>query len=384
MKILLVGEYSRLHNSLKEGLLKLGHEVSLNGLNDGFKNYSIDFEIKRKWNFGILKKIKTLVFKITDFDISSYLTYLQVKNNLDKFSGFDVVQLINENSFLCQPKHEIKIIELLKNNNNKIFLLSCGDDYSSVKYYHDNKNEPSILTPLFKGKANEKEYSPILKYLEKEFEVLHVYLFKNIQGIISSDLDYHLPLEHNKKYWGLIPYPINTDKITYTENPVNHKTVIFLGINTNTYIKKGIVHFEKALEIIKTKYPQKVEIIITKNIPYNDYINHYNNCHILLDQVYAKDQGYNALEAMAKGKVVFTGASNEFIKHYNLKDKVAIHTKDDIEYLVNELSFLIENPVEILAISRRARNFIEKEHYYISIAEKYCTKWKTNFITNHA
>ena len=37
MKILLVGEYSRLHNSLKEGLEKLGHDVTLVGKQDGFK-----------------------------------------------------------------------------------------------------------------------------------------------------------------------------------------------------------------------------------------------------------------------------------------------------------------------------------------------------------
>ena len=43
MKILLVGEYSNLHNSLKEGLQQLGHSVSINGLNDGFKDYAIDF-----------------------------------------------------------------------------------------------------------------------------------------------------------------------------------------------------------------------------------------------------------------------------------------------------------------------------------------------------
>ena len=38
----------------------------------------------------------------------------------------------------------------------------------------------------------------------------------------------------------------------------------------------------------------------------------FDTAHILLDQVYAYDQGYNALEAMAKGKVVFTGAEKEW------------------------------------------------------------------------
>ena len=41
-------------------------------------------------------------------------------------------------------------------------------------------------------------------------------------------------------------------------------------------------------------------------------IKNYEQAHIILDQVYAFDQGYNALEAMAKGKVVFTGAEAIF------------------------------------------------------------------------
>ena len=58
---------------------------------------------------------------------------------------------------------------------------------------------------------------------------------------------------------------------------------------------------------------------MTKNIAYNKYINLYDKAHILLDQVYAFDQGYNALEAMAKGKVVFTGAESAFENYYNIE-----------------------------------------------------------------
>jgi len=96
----------------------------------------------------------------------------------------------------------------------------------------------------------------------------------------------------------------------------------------------------------------------------------------VLDQVYAFDQGYNALEAMAKGKVVFTGAEKEFEAHYNLTEKVAINALPDVDAIVNELSLLIENPTEITAIGKRARAFIENEHHYIKVAEKYLEKWK--------
>jgi hypothetical protein len=80
---------------------------------------------------------------------------------------------------------------------------------------------------------------------------------------------------------------------------------------------------------------------------------------------------------MAKGKVVFTGAENEFMKQYNLTEKVAINALPDVDYLVQELSSLIENRDEIIAIGKRARAFVEKEHHYTKIAAKYVAVWNT-------
>src|SRR5690606_38054145 len=129
---------------------------------------------------------------------------------------------------------------------------------------------------------------------------------------------------------------------------MTNKINILLGINRGTSIKKGIPFFEKTVQIIKEKYPDKVEITVVENLPYMEYIKHYDKSHILLDQVYAYDQGYNALEAMARGKVVFTGAEKEFLQHYNLKeDEVCINALPDVDTLVEKLSRLIENPEEI-------------------------------------
>jgi hypothetical protein len=62
---------------------------------------------------------------------------------------------------------------------------------------------------------------------------------------------------------------------------------------------------------------------------------------------------------MAKGKVVLR-ARNSNSEHYKLSAKVVINAIADVDYLVNELSLLIENPNEIIAIGKRARAFIEK------------------------
>ncbi len=377
MKILLIGEYSRLHNSLKEGLEQLGHEVAIYGFNDGFKDFPIDLKFEKKFETGFLKKIKLALYYVTNFDITSYLTYRQFLKNKNKFKGFDVVQLINENSFFCNYYYEIKILKLIFETNKKVFLLSCGDDFIYVKYNFENKKNKSILQPYFNGKIQDKNFSNVLKFRTESFKKLHHFIYKNIIGVIASDVDYHIPLINNAKYLGLIANPINTNTITFNQLTINDKIIIFHGINEYNYYKKGNDFFNAALKIIKEKYKDKVEIIIVKSLPYNEYIKLYNNAHIILDQVYAYDQGYNALEAMAKGKVVFTGAEKEFEEYYSLNKKVAINALPDVDYLVSELSLLIENPNEIKAIGKRAREFIEKEHDYIVIAEKYLEKWNS-------
>lgn len=375
MKILLVGEYSRLHNSLKEGLNELGHQVTIIATGDHFKNYPVDIKLYRKYNQGISKKVKVLLYKLFKIDITSLSIKNQFFSHQDKLKGYDIVQLINESSFSISPKIEKEIVTFLKDNNKNLFLLSCGADYISVKHSLDKKPKYSILSPYFKGKNSKNSFYPILKYIEPEFKSLHNFVYDNTEGVIASDLDYHIPLLGHPKYIGLIANPINTQLLKFIPLNINNKIKIFHGINRVNYYKKGSDYFEKALEIIQDKYPDKVEIKIVENLPYADYIKTYNEAHILLDQVLAYDQGYNALEAMAKGKVVFTGAEQEFVNHYKLEKTVAINALPDVNNIVKELELLILKPKKIIEIGQNAREFIEKEHNYKSIAQKYLYTW---------
>ena len=185
-------------------------------------------------------------------------------------------------------------------------------------------------------------------------------------------MDYHIPLVEHEKYLGLIPNPINTKLIDYKPLEFDTKIKIFHGVNKKSMLKKGNTFFEQALKVIEQKYPNNVEITTTYNVPYQDYIKHYDDCHILLDQVYAFDQGYNALEAMAKGKVVFTGAEQEWLDFYTIeKDTIAINALPDAKKIEEKLEWLILNPNKIIEISKNARQFIETKHNYINIAQKY-------------
>ena len=379
MRILLIGEFSRLHNSLKEGLVALGHEVVIVANGDGFKNYPVDLSTKAKWCETQLGNIpRQIIYRLTNFDIATLEFGIRFYFHLNHLKNFDVVQLINETPIQTIPKLERFLLKKIFKQNKKTFLLCCGVDYLIAKYLMEKKERYSILNPYFENPKSKKEYQFILDFLSTNHKKTHDLVYQNIQGVIASDIDYLLPMQKHPKFLGMVPNPVNTSKIEFSEMEINDKVIIFLGINRGTYYTKGISFFEKALEILKHKMGDKIEIVIAENLPYQNYIYKYNQAHIILDQVYGFDQGYNALEAMAKGKVVFTGAEKEFEKHYNFTEKVAINALPDVDYLVSELVYLIENPTEIQAIGKRARQFVEKEHDYISIAENYCAKWNLN------
>ena len=84
MRILLVGEYSRLHNSLKEGLELLDHEITLIATGDYFKNYPADIRLIRKYDSGLLKKIKVGLFILFGIDITSISIKKQFFSNKNK------------------------------------------------------------------------------------------------------------------------------------------------------------------------------------------------------------------------------------------------------------------------------------------------------------
>ena len=379
MRIALTGEFSRLHNSLKEGLVELGHEVVLINNGDGFKNFPADYSNRALLCESKLGNIpRQIIYRLTKFDISKVERGIRFYFHLSKLKGFDVVQLINEAPIQTTQKLELYLLKRIFNQNKKVFLLCSGVDFMTLNHMLQKKERYSILNPYFEEIIEAKEqYVFMFDYLTKTHQKIHTFLYENISGVIATDLDYVNPLGENSKYIGMIPNPINLTQIKYKTLDISGKINIFLGINSGNSFKKGVHFFEKALKIIEEKYKDKVNIQITTNIPYKQYSSIYNDCHILLDQVYGYDQGYNALEAMAKGKVVFTGADKEFLNYYNLnEDEVAINALPDVNYLVEKLSFLIENPSKMIEIGQKASVFVKKEHDYIKIAETYLEKWK--------
>ncbi|RZJ48922.1 MAG: glycosyltransferase family 1 protein [Flavobacterium sp.] len=376
MRILLVGEYSRLHNSLKEGLENLHHEVTIIATGDSFKQFPVDYSIYPRYFLEnrFLFFCNKILFRLFKIDLQLAEKGIRFWLFLSRLKGYDVVQLINSNAIETYPFFAKYLLKKLFKQNKKSFLLVCGEDTPIIDFMLKNELKYSVLTPFLENKSLKSYYRFSLKYTQNNYRNLYELVNRNISKTIVSDLDYKIPLPEKT----LIPNPVNIDKIVFQALDISGKIIIFLGKNNSSAVKKGTQYFENALTIIQQKYGDKVGIIKVEDAPYREYITLYNLAHILLDQVYSYDQGYNALEAMAKGKVVFTGAETEFTDFYNLSERVCVNAIPDVDYLVKELSFLIENPEEIAAIGKRARSFVEKEHDYIKIAQKYLDIWNEN------
>ncbi|HGE5982512.1 TPA: glycosyltransferase, partial [Vibrio cholerae] len=78
MKILLLGEFSALHKNLKEGLVELGHDVTIAASGDGFKRIPADISFESNLS-GILGKVQRRILPLL---------------SLSEMKDFDVVQLI--------------------------------------------------------------------------------------------------------------------------------------------------------------------------------------------------------------------------------------------------------------------------------------------------
>ena len=124
MKILLIGEYSNLHNSLKQGLQKNGHKVVLLGSGDGFKNFDADILIKSSlFENRFLKTIAKIMDRLFGVSLNEVEIFIKSMFKIRKLKDFDIVQLINERAFNTSPSMEKILLGQIFKNNNKILSL---------------------------------------------------------------------------------------------------------------------------------------------------------------------------------------------------------------------------------------------------------------------
>jgi glycosyltransferase involved in cell wall biosynthesis len=356
MKILLLGEFSGVHANLAKGLRFLGHEVLLAADGDGYRNFETDISINtNSLNFKTLRE-----------------DFMHPIKHLEKFKGYDVVQLISPFIFNKKiPFYNNIFLKHLKKHNKKIFLISAG---CGSKYNEGNKNLPySPCTGCLefdKKKSGCPYIKPYTKYVENDVENF-------VDGIIPLAYEYYHAYLNREKAQGIISYPIDTDKLKYRKNDVSNGAVTFFhGLNETRVGFKGTNFIREAMENVKKRYPSDVKIAFGGNLSFDEYTNLLSETNVVIDQSSSHCLAMNALNSMAMGKVVMGGAEPVAYEYLGSDIQIpAINILPDVKDIERKMIALVDRKSELPEISLASRRFVEEHFNYKLVSMQFINTW---------
>ena len=358
MKVLLLGEFSGLHKYLKEGLLENGAEVTLAANGDGWKQINgADLPLFYAWK-GWHKPVRKVYHRL----IHPYQIAKQ-------FQGFDVVQAINPH--LYHDLIDADLVCRIADQNGLFSLCSAGDDATTVEAYKRNFLDYYVY---------DLEKKPLDVFDEKTASGRrHIKTDKRIIDradiIVPSCYEYYKAYESCRNaYKGVIPFPINSRSIEYRENIVKDKVVFFHGVNRE--LAKGTPYIREALEMLRDRYPNDVEIVIDGHLPFDRYLDVMSRANVVIDQCMGYSYGINTCVSMAQGKVTCAGNRKEMQEKVGVLPPIVGIRPDPLQIL-EQLKWILENRHRITDIGQQSRRFVEEQHDHVKIAGRYIQAWKS-------
>lgn len=355
MKILLFGEYSGVHTNLKEGLVELGHQVVTASTGDGSRKIESDIN----WNrFRGEKK-------------SRIESFIHLMRNFPKLYGFDVVQFMypfvfNRGLLGIDTSLAKKIFK----ENGKVFLVGGGCNQEITAKFLENK----FKYPQLYREINRDIKKKIISRLIGRPGIDSFFL-KNIDGYIPLMYEYAQGFRDvgYKKLCPTIPIPMNINNIQFSENIPNQKIFFFHGLTRSNV--KGTPLISKAMENLKRKYPNDIEIAIKGGMPLKNYLKFLDRVNVVIDQAYSASYGANVVYNLALGKIVVGGGEEECKKEFSISDCPIIPIRPTVNDIEKKLENILENRKDIPMMGHSSRKYAEKIHNHTNIAEKYVNVW---------
>jgi glycosyltransferase involved in cell wall biosynthesis len=357
MKILLLGEFSGLHNNLRDGLLTLGHQVQLAAGTDGFKNFPNDIALEIPG-----KNLKTRIYNY----VTPFLRIYRLIN-------YDVMQTINPffpngrffplKTFYCP----------LLFFNKKSFLVAAGSD----AFFWKNSKAIMRYGPFedFK-KYDARKASMVGRKYYMETESAYEYnawLSNGVNGIIPVMWEYKVGYKNHIKLRDPIPLPINLEKIPEPKFDYRRKLNVFHGVTR--YGFKGTRHIEKAFNKLEKSYPGRFNLIISPRSSYSEYLRILEDADILIDQVNSYSPGMNALIGLAMGKVVLSGNESEAGAIFGASKSPILNVTPNHQSIVDTVINVDSDRKKFDELRREGREYIRRYHNHIDIAAKYVSAW---------
>lgn len=362
MKILYFGEYSGLHTLLAKGMRELGHEVTLVADGNMFHNFPRDIDIRR--GEGRLAGVRHL---------------LRMIRLLPKFSGYDIVQLINPDCFGLKAEREYPFYRYLRRHNRKIVAGAFGCDWYWVD---DGLNYKTFRYGDFyigdKMREDEAAQVFIREYKDTPKGDYTQYVMQDADWIPTCLYEYQACYSHyfpDKTQF--IPLPIATEHDQPVHKFDGQRIRFFIGIDKARTVYKGTDIMLRALEHTAMQHPDECEIVRVESLPYAEYERSMNGCDVMLDQLYSYTPSMNSLLAMSKGIIVVGGGEPE---NYDIiheeRLRPIVNVEPTFEGVCKQLEWLIGHRHLINQLKADSISYVKKHHDYRKVAKEYATMYQ--------
>lgn len=367
MKVLFLGDASNFHNTLADALNAMGHHAVVVSNGSGWMNTKRHIDISR--SDGKIGAIKYLV---------------KLLRLLPKLRGYDVVHIKNPIFLELHPAKVKMIFDYIKRNNSKVFLSALGTDCNYVKacldcnlFRYSDFKVGAVASPHALMAQDE-----IQSWLNQKMIRHTDYIINNVDGVIACLYEYYKTYElitPNKLGYAGIPIATQAVVPHYLENEPE-KVKFFIGIQRARTVLKGTDIMLHALRRVHERYPDKSEICVVENIPYNEYVKLLSQSHVILDQLYSYTPATNALIAMAQGLIVVSGAEPEYYDFINEHENCPIINITPLESADIEckLEWIILNKSKLPEMSRQSREFVVKHNDSNLIAQRHISFWQSH------
>ena len=399
MKILLIGEASFLHNTLKKGLVERGHRVTTMSDGNGWHDAPRDIDLRRDGRWGKLGGLRVV---------------WQLLRHLPQLCGNDVVQIHNYQFVPLMYRWNTLLLRFLKLTNRRVVKGCFGDDPQIFR--RQAQGVPAYSDTYWSGQLQNAELhrDRIAEVVEHGAEASWRKTTRMADALVACLyeywLDYNEPPYAAKLHY--IPLPMECEKMvrwcdgemvkwcngemvrwcngemvrcvgnvtTSPSHPNNsqlapsHPLTILIGLQPKRDFMKGAMKIAAFVEEVARRHPGRVQIKYVEGVPYDEYMHLLAEADVLVDQLYSYTPSMNSLAAMARGTVVIGGGEEEYYEFIGEKTlRPIINVRPDVPDEENiatiERALFTDGMLERMA--QESMQFVHKYHDYRLVAKQY-------------
>lgn len=390
MKILLIGEASFLHNTLKKGLVERGHRVTTMSDGNGWHDAPRDIDLRRDGRWGKLGGLWVV---------------WQLLRHLPQLCGNDVVQIHNYQFVPLMYRWNTLLLRFLKLTNRRVVKGCFGDDPQIFR--RQAQGVPTYSDTYWSGQLQnaDQHRDRIAEVVEHGAEASWRKTTHMADALVACLyeywLDYNEPPYAAKLHY--IPLPIECEEMLRwcdgemvkcvgndTPSPSHpndsqlstldsqltpsHPLTILIGLQPKRDFMKGAMKIAAFVEEVARRHPGRVQIKYVEGVPYDEYMHLLAEADVLVDQLYSYTPSMNSLAAMARGTVVIGGGEEEYYEFIGEKTlRPIINVRPDVPDEENitaiERALFTDGMLERMA--QESMQFVHKYHDYRLVAKQY-------------